>query len=66
MTDNLTPDVRALLAALADASLSVLQAACLPAERLRAWCPRCWSAIAATARTAAREAASVPQEESLF
>jgi len=55
-----------LIAAPADAALSVLQAACLPAERLRAWCPACWSAIAATARTAAREAASVPQEDALF
>lgn len=55
-----------LIAAPEDASLSVLEAAQLPAERLRAWCPACWSALAAKARTAARAAASVPQDEALF
>lgn len=55
-----------LIAAPEDASLSVLEAAQLPAERLRAWCPGCWSALAAGARTAARTAASVPQTEALF
>lgn len=55
-----------LIAAPEDASLSVLRAAALPAERLRAWCPPCWSAMATQARRAAREAASVPQAEALF
>jgi hypothetical protein len=48
-----------LHAAPADLSVSVVKAAALPTEALRAWCPTCHAAAHLAASKAAREAASV-------
>jgi hypothetical protein len=54
-----------LIAAPVDPSISAVEAAQLGAERLRAWCPTCFSGAVAAGRKRAREAAR-PQEDSLF